>query len=293
MAKPISISFITTCKGRLHHLKQTLPLLYALSPDEIIVVDYNCPDNTGEWVKTNYPEVKLVSAVGAKGFSASNARNLGAAQSNCEWLCFIDADIKSNQEWLRWIRNNLKTGNFYRASVDNGICDHETYGTFICPRKSFIDIGGYDETYQGWGGEDEDIYVRLSLLSKLHQSTYPSRFVTAIRHDDELRTKFYQTNKKTQHLINLCYLESKRHLLINWNKEIPKKTLDAIMKKISMALNNLPHEALDKFTITTDPFELISKYKKSNLLELTVRRRRRYVVFGPKEISVISRSLRM
>ncbi len=44
-AKP-KFSIITTCKGRLEHLKQTLPAMLAQKDSEVIVVDYSCPHGT-------------------------------------------------------------------------------------------------------------------------------------------------------------------------------------------------------------------------------------------------------
>lgn len=61
-----TIAFITTCKDRLQHLKETLPLLVADKPTEIVVVDYDCPANSGDWVEANYPDVKVVRETNAE-----------------------------------------------------------------------------------------------------------------------------------------------------------------------------------------------------------------------------------
>ena len=36
-----AICFVVTCKGRLHHLRQTLPALAAQAGTECVVVDYD------------------------------------------------------------------------------------------------------------------------------------------------------------------------------------------------------------------------------------------------------------
>jgi glycosyltransferase involved in cell wall biosynthesis len=94
MVQMKSIAFVTTSKGRLNHIKETLPLMAAQNPDEIIVVDYGCPDGTGDWVEANFPVVKVVRIDDDPGFCVSRARNRGAAKSACDLICFIDADIK-------------------------------------------------------------------------------------------------------------------------------------------------------------------------------------------------------
>ena len=57
------VSIIPTCKGRLHHLRETLPSMLAqdyAGDWEIVVVDYDCPDGTFEWVKSlDHPRVQV------------------------------------------------------------------------------------------------------------------------------------------------------------------------------------------------------------------------------------------
>lgn len=54
-AQAPTVGFVTTCRGRLHHLQQTIPRIVAEQPDEIIVVDHDCPQGTGDWLEKNYP----------------------------------------------------------------------------------------------------------------------------------------------------------------------------------------------------------------------------------------------
>lgn len=41
-------------------------------------------------------------------------------------------------------------------------------GFYISPIKMLLDVGGYDETFVGWGGEDQEILNRLISEKKLH-----------------------------------------------------------------------------------------------------------------------------
>lgn len=87
------VSVIITCINRLEHLKQTLPKLSIQKFIEIIVVDYGCLQGTRDWVKQDFPNVKLVFVDDDPIFSLSRARNIGAAYSQAEYLMFSDADI--------------------------------------------------------------------------------------------------------------------------------------------------------------------------------------------------------
>jgi hypothetical protein len=73
-----AVAFITTSKGWLHHIRQTLPLIVAQSPAEIVVVDYACPEQTGDWVEARYGSVKVLRVSDDPGFCVSRARNIGA-----------------------------------------------------------------------------------------------------------------------------------------------------------------------------------------------------------------------
>ena len=55
MTKAPQFSIITTCKGRLDHLKQTLPAMLAQADAEVIVVDFSCPQDTAGYVERNLP----------------------------------------------------------------------------------------------------------------------------------------------------------------------------------------------------------------------------------------------
>lgn len=47
-------------------------------------------------------------------------------------------------------------------------------GVFICDTKLLCDVGGYNESYKTWGGEDGDLLDRI-MISKKYKSIYPTR----------------------------------------------------------------------------------------------------------------------
>jgi glycosyltransferase involved in cell wall biosynthesis len=208
-----TIAFITVCKGRLSHIKETLPLIVAQCPDEIIFVDYSCPENSGDWVEEKFPNVQVIKIEGESGFCVAHGRNVGGNAAKSKFLCFIDADILIQPGFVDWIRTSAQENAFYRhENIDSP--DFETWGTIIVSRGKFTLAEGYDETYRGWGGEDDDFMTRLILLNTL-VSFYPNHFVSAIKHDDELRLSFHkQKNKLIQSYINSMYLNAKLQIMI-------------------------------------------------------------------------------
>ena len=232
------ISFVTTCKGRLHHIQETLPLIVEQSPGEVIVVDYGCPQKVGDWVAKHFPDVTVVRVDDDPGFCAARARNLGARAAKSPWLCFIDGDIKIAPGWVGWMRQQLDQRFFYRADFINGARDPETWGTAVCTRAAFKTIGGYDEAFRGWGGEDDDLYFRLE-SSGLAEAVYPQHFVSAISHDDQERVAFYSVkDRKIHYLINQFYNVAKRQIIAISGRKSPlsQDLRQSLMAKIVQAL---------------------------------------------------------
>jgi len=233
-----SIAFVTTCKGRLHQLQQTLHHIVSQEPDEIIVVDYGCPRGTGDWVESTFPGVTVVRVNDDPGFCLPRARNLGAQRATSAWLCFIDADIVIAPGWVNWMRGNLQPGSFYRAAAVSGHRDNETWGTAICSKSDFTAVAGYDEVFRGWGGEDTDLYNCLTLAG-VSEASYPANFVSAIHHDDAERVGYYSIkDKKIQLIINRFYQQAKRHAMIVSETRGPlpfaerKKMMDQVVASV-------------------------------------------------------------
>ena len=110
MARTFSI--ITTCKGRLEHLKKSLPTMVAQSANEVIVVDYSCPQGTGKFVSATFPSVRLVSVPGQEHFSNWKARNAGAAVATSNVLIFVDADTLMAEGAIEWLASHLPPRTF-------------------------------------------------------------------------------------------------------------------------------------------------------------------------------------
>lgn len=202
------LSFVTVCKGRLEHLEQTLPLLAAQPGTEAIVVDYGCPQGTRSWVSERFPRVKVVAVDDDPGFCVARARNLGAAAASAPRLCFVDADVKLREGFAAWALEHARPGHYYRALPPS----EEVWGTCICSAEDFTGAGGYDEAFRGWGGEDDDLYVRLEDSGCL-PSGFPAELVEAIGHGDATRLAQYEIKDKRIHnRVSQVYVAAKRHL---------------------------------------------------------------------------------
>jgi glycosyltransferase involved in cell wall biosynthesis len=209
------VSIITTCKGRLAHLKQTLPLMLAQQPHQAIVVDYDCPDRTAAWVTAEHPGASVAEVRPRPHFNLSEARNAGAATASGDLLFFIDADILVQPGLLNWIAQHWREGLYLRVEepprTGQGRSDRQYNGTVAVPRNAFEQIGGYDTAFHNWGSEDGDLYERLREAG--HQCVrMPSRYFSSIPHDDDARVRFVPVKDlRTAEAVSRAYRRAKAH----------------------------------------------------------------------------------
>jgi hypothetical protein len=188
------ISIIIPCKNRLNHLSETFVLTKRLQGEyEIIIVDYNCPMGTADYIQKTFPnEAKIIKAeVGDNEWSLSHARNLGYKGSIGDALLFIDADTKLKSDFL--VKHPLNENEFY-----TGMWLHAS-GCCMIWRKDFEMVKGYNEVIQSWGTEDYDIYRRLEGRG-LKRNYFNKKSFENIRHHDRLRNEYH--GRKNIHISN-------------------------------------------------------------------------------------------
>ena len=241
------LSLITTCKNRLPHLKQTLPLMLRQPRAEVIVVDYGCEQGTAAWVKENHPAAKLVEVNDDPEFCLARARNMGAKEASHDLLCFIDADVLLHVDLVEWLELNHKPNGYYLYANRT---DSELFGFLIVARKQFFRISGYDEAFRGWGGEDMDLYDRLSRAG-LAWVSVPTESISSISHGDDLRQLDKDANgngsRRESMAIQELYMAIKRDSWQLTRREIELEKRKELLKFIRMTRDEAMKEGLDSF----------------------------------------------
>lgn len=189
------ISTIITCKGRLDHLKVTLPIhvVTQMPGSEIVVVDYGCPDGTFNWVRRlNAPEVRCVRLKNCGHFfNPSHARNVGAMHAKHSFLAFSDADVHpADKEWLQTGYNAIA-----QPSISIAVPEWRRGGAGICfvRKDTFMQLRGFDEAMRGWGWEDIDFRKRASDVGNI--GTYSQHLIRILKHA-RCRSVMYYENKE-------------------------------------------------------------------------------------------------
>ncbi len=189
------ISIIIPCKGRLNHLRQTLPywLQQQFRPHEILVVDYGCPDGCGDWVQLHYPEVRVVRADPVSGFNVCRCRNLGAAHASGDYLAFADADFIAPPDYLQRMAEQIRAGKdlICIAHYDSGQMGLD--GTCTVATRLYRQVHGYDESHPTYGFDDTDFYRRCEAAGATRGYLHNCQ---CLPHDDRERMRFYPEQDK-------------------------------------------------------------------------------------------------
>lgn len=161
-----TISYCTTCKGRLWQLKQTLPENIKLTTDDIdiVLLDYHSDDGLEEYIKNNYQEYlengrlkyyKLMTPI--DGFDMAFAKHVVHMLAKGEVLFNLDADnhIGNTIEEMQ----NLPDGKILIPRIVNGTATARC-GRVGISRSDYRRIGGYDVEMLGMQNDDGDLVHR-------------------------------------------------------------------------------------------------------------------------------------
>lgn len=184
---------ITTCKGRLAFLKQTLPTWLERTDCAVLVVDWDCPDGASDWATSlREPRVRALSPRNTGPWNKPKALNsalrfLAAPLSvPSQRALFLDADTIL---WKQLSNADLGAPDEMRI-VRPSEGERDLTGVLAMPMHSFGSAGLFNEDLVGYGAEDLDMRLRLYLRAGLCVTTFEPGTFTAIPHSDELRTRF-------------------------------------------------------------------------------------------------------
>lgn len=180
---------------------------------EIVLVDNASTDDTVDFVRTRFPEVRIVSLPRNEGFAAGN--NAGAKQARGEFIAFLNNDTVPEADWLSALRNGIDRDRGFLLATSRIVYMHdpaiidsagdgllrwggafkrhhgapahmaaesgEVFGVSgaacLIARSVFTELGGFDEEFFA-SHEDVDLSYRARLLG------YRCRYVAdaVVRH---------------------------------------------------------------------------------------------------------------
>jgi hypothetical protein len=228
-------AIVTTCKGRLDHLKQTLPQFAKQIDTQVVVVDYACPQRAGDWVKENFPEVSVVEVAGGEYFRANHARNLGAARAEAAYLIFLDADTLIADDFVARVAPSMARNVFLRFRLPGR---NDLNGACVVPADIFHAVGGYDEVIEGYGGEEQELYWRLKRRGLQMHHLAAEGLCRPIAHDNQSRIAFHREKDMVRAFLQVrAYRLCKEAVLgVMFTPELSRPQREALWSAVETAI---------------------------------------------------------
>ena len=199
------VSFCITCKGRLHHLRQTLRDNIIANADfdsvEFVLLNYSSPDDMSCWVLENLTDeirsgrVAYYQLDGVSHYIPTHAKNVAHRLAASPIVCNLDADNFTGSGFAAYLYEEFLKDKriFVRTSGMRGAS-----GRLAFLKEDFCSLGGYDEDLNlGWGFDDTDLRNRAVAFGLRPVVLYhDSPFLGVIQHDDSERTKYTPESAK-------------------------------------------------------------------------------------------------
>ena len=232
VTKQYKISIVTTCMGRLHDLKQTLPKNIEDNKDyeniEWVLVNYNSPDGMEEWVKANFMDMietgKLVYVHTTEPvyYSMAHSRNIGFKVATGEIINSVDGDNLTNKGFATYV-NKLANEQPRKAIFAKG--KRMMRGRLGFYKDEFINkLGGYSEDLGDYGSEDHDIVHRAWALG-YRMMWFGGKYCTLIKSKKHQTTnylskdwKYTESRNKVISLLNIAWGRYKANNKLHWGK---------------------------------------------------------------------------
>jgi hypothetical protein len=233
------IAFVTTCKGRAQHIKETLPknlVDNAEFPDaKFIVLDYGSTDDLLGYLLFNHAKdiesgrLIVYRYPAAEQFHMAHAKNVVARLGILEGadiLVTVDADNFTGKNFAQFVADSLTHPGIFLCpdfprikSLPHGPDRPQRgyAGRLAIRSQEFIKLGGYCETFDTWRGEDIDMIARLQLAGYT-MKLIDNRFLEAIPHGAEMRFKEYPHAKKYENSSEWKVIYGRTERIVNYGK---------------------------------------------------------------------------
>jgi glycosyltransferase involved in cell wall biosynthesis len=219
---------------------------------EVIVVDYSCPEGTGDYVEKHLPAVRVLRAAGETQFSNWKARNLGASAATADVLVFCDADIILAPGAIEWVSDNLPDNAFGYFDAEQTshlnttreiLAQNQLRGFLVVPSQEFEHVGGYDEVLQGYAsGGDTDLSQRLQMADLIPFALDPKIIQSVVPHHNKDRIKHHVDPITVSYGAGMLYRTAKLSLLkLQGRLELPLTARRKLYEAARTAVQQLGH----------------------------------------------------
>lgn len=235
------IAFVTTCKGRCQHLSQTLPKNLADNASYanavFVVLDYGDPDGLAQYIRTAHAKDLASGRLvyycykTTQPFHVAHAKNMAARcgiREGSEITVTVDSDNFCGPNFAQFIADKFREPRLFP-------------GIFLCPNyqlikslphgalrpvrgyagrlalwsQSFVKVGGYDEIYATWQGEDIDMNFRLQRMG-YQMRHIDNCYLHAIGHNASVRFKEWPHAQKYEDASQIDQIRARTETVVNY-----------------------------------------------------------------------------
>ena len=169
------------------HLATFLPSVVQYSGgNDVVVVDNNSSDDSVEFLKSNYPEIRLVHNTANGGFAKGYNEGLRQIQGDYEIYVLLNSDVEVTENWLEPILNKMSLdesiaacqpkilaykskSQFEHAGAAGGFVDKNGYP--FCRGRIFNeieqDLGQYDQEQEIFWATGACMFVKSQTFHEL------------------------------------------------------------------------------------------------------------------------------
>jgi hypothetical protein len=160
--------------NRLEQLQKTLLANISSNADypnlEFVVLDYNSTDSLASWMSSELQglmdtgRLTFAKTYTPKTFKRSHSRNMAMRIATGDILVNVDADNYTGFGFAHYVNQEFQRNNNIFIATDHTDRPGKTkdaYGRICTTNRDFHRVGGYDETFDGYGWEDADMCLRL------------------------------------------------------------------------------------------------------------------------------------
>ncbi|MBT1705728.1 glycosyltransferase family A protein, partial [Chryseosolibacter indicus] len=181
------VSFCTTCMNRFFHLRKTFIKNIEDNIDypnvEFVLLNYNSKDELHQWAQKTLPKyiergiVNYYYTDRPDFFHASIAKNLAHKVAQGDIVCNLDGDNFTGKDFAYYLNYKM------HVMGDNTILHVRkspywgTEGRIVLTRKNFIELGGYDESFEPIGHEDHDLLHRAKAYGLKYENVLIENFL--------------------------------------------------------------------------------------------------------------------
>jgi hypothetical protein len=235
----LRVACVTTCKGRLAHLQETLARNIADNRDYdnlvFVVLSYGDKEGLDEYILDNHRrdlasgKLAYYQFPEGQGFSLSHAKNIAmrcGILEGAEVLVTVDADNRTGTGFARFIgfEMGMNESGMFLCPDHFGIKNiphgplrplRGYAGRLAIRTQDLIKMGSYDETFNTWRGEDVDLVQRMLRLG-FRMKFIPNSFLDVVAHGSDIRFREYSHAKVFERAYEFKIIASRTETVLNF-----------------------------------------------------------------------------